>query len=151
MELVLKYSIQFLMLSTLYEFLSVMMIVKFVHRILFMHLHHCQVSYRDNQTYYIVYWKYSFDFQLGPETKPILDIDHPIYVSNNSVYVKCNVDQKECSKLNGFFSKFYFVLKVHFVNTIVKLRLYYINIYRTKIKWSYERMKQKKIIFTLII
>ncbi|XP_025407449.1 uncharacterized protein LOC112681404, partial [Sipha flava] len=54
---------------------------------------------------------YAFTPLSRPETKPILDIDHPIYVSNNSVYVKCNVDQKECSKLNGFFSKFYFVLK----------------------------------------
>ncbi|XP_001948568.2 uncharacterized protein LOC100163240 [Acyrthosiphon pisum] len=47
----------------------------------------------------------------NPITEPILDPDHPMYITNNSVFVQWKFDSENCSKLNGFFSQFYIELK----------------------------------------
>lgn len=50
---------------------------------------------------------------LEPKTEPFLDIEHPIYVTNNSVFVQWKFDSVNCSKLNGFFSSYFIELKVN--------------------------------------
>ncbi|KAE9526207.1 hypothetical protein AGLY_013838 [Aphis glycines] len=47
----------------------------------------------------------------NPKTEPLLDPEHPIYITNNSIFVQWKVDSKNCSKLNGFLSQFYIELK----------------------------------------
>ncbi|XP_060843558.1 uncharacterized protein LOC132923516 isoform X2 [Rhopalosiphum padi] len=47
----------------------------------------------------------------NPKTEPILDPEHPIYITNSSIFVQWKVDSKNCSKLNGFLSQFYIELK----------------------------------------
>lgn len=71
-------------------------------------------------------WIYFFStffyiFLLDPKTEPLLDPEHPIYITNNSIFVQWKVDSKNCSKLNGFLSQFYIELKVTFVNIIDSL------------------------------
>lgn len=52
---------------------------------------------------------------LEPKTEPFFDIERPIYVTNNSVYVQWKFDPVNCSKLNGFFSNYFVELKVKLV------------------------------------
>ncbi|XP_060854158.1 tenascin-like isoform X2 [Rhopalosiphum padi] len=47
----------------------------------------------------------------SPKTEPFLDPEHPIYITNNSIFVQWKVDSKNCSKLNGLLSQFYIELK----------------------------------------
>ncbi|XP_029345320.1 neural cell adhesion molecule L1 isoform X2 [Acyrthosiphon pisum] len=47
----------------------------------------------------------------SPITEPILDPDHPMYITYNSIFVQWKMDPENCSKLNGFFSQFYIELK----------------------------------------
>ncbi|XP_060872331.1 uncharacterized protein LOC132946371 [Metopolophium dirhodum] len=47
----------------------------------------------------------------SPMTEPILDPDHPMCITNNSMFVQWKFDPKNCSKLNGFLSQFYIELK----------------------------------------
>ncbi|CAI6352820.1 unnamed protein product [Macrosiphum euphorbiae] len=47
----------------------------------------------------------------SPITEPILDPDHPMCITNNSIFVQWKFDPENCSKLNGFLSQFYIELK----------------------------------------
>ncbi|CAI6359203.1 unnamed protein product [Macrosiphum euphorbiae] len=47
----------------------------------------------------------------SPITEPILDPDHPMYITNNSIFVQWKLSPQNCSKLNGFLSQFYIELK----------------------------------------
>jgi len=53
---------------------------------------------------------------LEPITEPVLDPNHPMCITNNSIFVQWKFDPENCSKLNGFLSQFYIELKVTSVN-----------------------------------
>ncbi|XP_016657825.1 uncharacterized protein LOC100161662 isoform X1 [Acyrthosiphon pisum] len=46
-----------------------------------------------------------------PMTKPVFDLQHPMNVTNSSVFVQWKVDPVNCSKLNGLLSTYYIELK----------------------------------------
>ncbi|XP_060850877.1 uncharacterized protein LOC132929506 isoform X2 [Rhopalosiphum padi] len=45
-----------------------------------------------------------------PKTEPVFDLEHPMYVTNSSVFIQWKVDPINCSRLNGFLSTFYIEL-----------------------------------------
>ncbi|XP_008186132.1 uncharacterized protein LOC100169299 [Acyrthosiphon pisum] len=47
----------------------------------------------------------------SPISEPILDPDHPMCITYNSIFVQWKIDPENCSKLNGFLSQFYIELK----------------------------------------
>ncbi|KAL4084644.1 hypothetical protein QTP88_027571 [Uroleucon formosanum] len=47
----------------------------------------------------------------SPQTEPIFDLEYPMYVTNDSVFIQWKIDPVNCSKLNGFLSTFYIELK----------------------------------------
>ncbi|XP_060843561.1 uncharacterized protein LOC132923516 isoform X3 [Rhopalosiphum padi] len=57
----------------------------------------------------------------NPKTEPILDSEHPIYITNDSIFVQWKVDSENCSKLNGLLSQFYIELK-NKVDNIIQVR-----------------------------
>ncbi|KAL4085361.1 hypothetical protein QTP88_027220 [Uroleucon formosanum] len=57
----------------------------------------------------------------NPKTEPILDSDHPMYITNSSIFVQWKFDPENCSKLNGFFSQFSIELKSK-VDDIIQIR-----------------------------
>ncbi|XP_008188160.2 uncharacterized protein LOC100568743 [Acyrthosiphon pisum] len=57
----------------------------------------------------------------NPITEPVLDPDHPMYITNNSVFVQWKLSSENCSKLNGFLSQFYIELKDK-VDDILQIR-----------------------------
>lgn len=58
-------------------------------------------------------------FKSVPTLEPVLEIELPKYITNNSVSINWEIDQTDCSKLNGYFLKYIIELKVN---------LYYLNI-----------------------
>ncbi|XP_060872332.1 LOW QUALITY PROTEIN: uncharacterized protein LOC132946372 [Metopolophium dirhodum] len=46
-----------------------------------------------------------------PMTEPILDPNHPMCITNNSIFIQWKFDPENCSKLNGLLSQFYIELK----------------------------------------
>ncbi|XP_060872815.1 uncharacterized protein LOC132946770 [Metopolophium dirhodum] len=57
----------------------------------------------------------------NPKTEPILDPDHPMCITNNSIFIQWKFDPENCSKLNGFLSQFYVELKDK-VDDILQIR-----------------------------
>jgi len=49
---------------------------------------------------------------LEPNIAPDLDLENPMVITSNSVFVQWKFDFVNCSKLNGLFSKFFVELKV---------------------------------------
>lgn len=72
---------------------------------------------------------YFYVFLLVPKTEPIIDHDRPIHITNNSVKVQWKVNPENCSKLNGFFSKFFIELKVNYYDKPIRLLSKYIVYY----------------------
>uniref|UniRef100_A0A2H8TRV2 Tyrosine-protein kinase receptor Tie-1 n=1 Tax=Melanaphis sacchari TaxID=742174 RepID=A0A2H8TRV2_9HEMI len=46
-----------------------------------------------------------------PKVEPVFDLEHPMYVTNSSIFIQWKIDHVNCSKLNGFLSTFYIELK----------------------------------------
>lgn len=46
-----------------------------------------------------------------PTIAPVIDLENPLYITNSSVFVQWKFDFSNCSKLNGFFSKYFVELK----------------------------------------
>lgn len=67
--------------------------------------------------------KKKFFVTIVPTTEPIFDLDHPIYITHHSVSLQWKFDYDNCSKLNGFFTKFTVELKVKFLNYKTKKKL----------------------------
>jgi len=75
-----------------------------------------------SKNYFKVKIKYSCLFQiismfikflnLEPTVAPTIDPENPLYITNSSVFVQWKFDFINCSKLNGFFSKYFVELKV---------------------------------------
>lgn len=49
---------------------------------------------------------------LEPNIAPDLDLENPMYITNNSVFVQWKFDSINCSKLNGLFLTYFVELKV---------------------------------------
>ncbi|XP_029345336.1 uncharacterized protein LOC100160785 isoform X4 [Acyrthosiphon pisum] len=76
----------------------------------------------------------------NPKTEPILDPDHPMCITNNSIFVQWKFDPENCSKLNGFLSQFYIELKdkVDGILQIRETKNNYISINELKSNTAYE-------------
>eukprot|EP00102_Acyrthosiphon_pisum_P016610 XP_008187621.2 PREDICTED: uncharacterized protein LOC100570673 [Acyrthosiphon pisum] len=77
---------------------------------------------------------------LNPKTEPILDPDHPMCITNNSIFVQWKFDSENCSKLNGFLSQFYIELKdkVDGILQIRETKNNYISFNELKSNTAYE-------------
>lgn len=76
----------------------------------------------------------------SPKTEPIFDLEHPMYVTNDSVFLQWKIDPINCSKLNGFLSTFYIELKDKGSDTleILETKTNSINIKKLKSNNYYE-------------
>ncbi|CAI6354595.1 unnamed protein product [Macrosiphum euphorbiae] len=76
----------------------------------------------------------------NPKTEPILDPDHPMCITNNSIFVQWKLNAENCSKLNGFLSQFYIELKdkVDDILQITETKNYYISFNELKPNTAYE-------------
>lgn len=48
-----------------------------------------------------------------PSIEPTLDLDYPIYITNNSILIHWKIDPNRCKDMNGMFFKFAIELKVN--------------------------------------